>query len=77
MDMQANTGIAFAAPFWAVSWKCIRASTDQDVADLLFRVSYTDTEAGRLISVFAGELAKRSLMLSIQPVFFCYQASYD
>ena len=46
-------------------------------AGLLSQVSYMDAEAGRLISVFAGELAKRSLLLSIQPVFFCYQASYD
>ena len=48
-----------------------------DVADFLFEVCYANAEVCEFVSVFASEFVKRCLLLCIQLVFFCHEASYD
>ena len=62
MDVQANTAFVFAAPFGAVFWNRIRASTDHDM--LPTSVSYTDTEAGGSSAYSTESLSRAACCLA-------------
>ncbi|CUP36830.1 Uncharacterised protein [Bacteroides xylanisolvens] len=48
-----------------------------NVANLLFQIGNANAEVCEFVSIFAGEFVNGRLLLCIQLVFFCHEASYD